>query len=140
MNDPYGTRLLKMITLTSYILMRKVLNLFFVGKTIGPYGVHSVRDKAKNWFYKIMECWFYTIFATRLSGRKEIVKNVQQVWFDLFILEFTIVHHVTSESSDWYVLHKAPLLFGFTKEIVVMLLTFGEAHIFGNFENWKPCV
>ena len=100
MNDPYGSRSLKMITLTSYILMRKVLNLFFVGKTIGQYGVHSVQDKAKNWFYEIMECWFYTIFATRLSGRKEIVKNVKQVWFDFFILEFTIVHRVTSESND----------------------------------------
>ena len=135
MNDPYGSRSLKMITLTSYILMRKVLNLFFVGKTIAQYGVHSFWDNAKNWFYKIMECWFYTIFATRLSGRKEIAKNVKQVWFDFFILEFTIVHHVTSESNDWHVLHKAPLLFGFTKEMVFTLLTFGEAHIFSDFEN-----
>ena len=39
----------------------------------------KVWDKVKNWFYMIMECWFYTIFATRLSGRKEIVKNVKQV-------------------------------------------------------------
>ena len=62
--------------LTFDMLMRRESVWFLFEKTIVLYRVRSVQSKAKNWFYKMMERWFYNIFPKRISGRKEIVKDV----------------------------------------------------------------
>ena len=95
-DDPYGPRSLQMIMLTSYILIKKTTICIFVGKTVVPNGVHSVQGEAKKLFYKIIESLQYTIYTTKVIGRKEIVKNVTQVWFNLLFQNlrylFKILH------------------------------------------------
>ena len=90
-DDPYGPRSPEMRMLTSCILIKKKSILFFVGKTVEPCGAHSVQCEVKKWFYKMLESWFYTIFTMKALGRKEIVKNVQQVSLNLFISKFIII-------------------------------------------------
>ena len=86
----------------------------------------------------MLESWFYTIFTMKALGRKEIVKNVQQVSLIYLFQNLSLfVLNITLTSSGTPAFHKSVLLFNFTKSICYAV-GFGEPRSSCNFVKETP--